>query len=87
MLVLVYFFLLEVPTALRGLPSLPTFGALCDPDLSRISEKMPADAMPMPAHPWVLSLWPLRKMESNTEKTLRVVVTVVHTRGSKLAIV
>ena len=51
------------------------------------SPRIPRHATPIPAQPCVLSAWPLRKIESSTLKILRVVVTVVHTSGSKLAIV
>ena len=51
------------------------------------SEKIPAEARPIPAQPCCDIAWPFKKIESKTENTLRVVVTVVHTSGSKLAIV
>jgi hypothetical protein len=41
----------------------------------------------MPDHPINDKEWPFKKMDSSTEKILRVVVTVERTRGSKLAMV
>ena len=38
----------------------------------------------VPAHPCWFRSCPLRKMDSNTENTFRVVVTVVQTKGSNL---
>mmetsp|Transcript_47700 Transcript_47700/g.103769 ORF Transcript_47700/g.103769 Transcript_47700/m.103769 type:complete len:99 (-) Transcript_47700:668-964(-) len=41
----------------------------------------------MPAHPMGERAWPLRKIESKTEKIFRVVVTVATLRGPKVEIV
>jgi len=43
------------------------------------------EATATPPHCAGASTWPCVKMSRSTEKTLRVVVTVVVTRGSKLA--
>ena len=55
--------------------------------LDDASARMPAEASATPPQPINGSSWPLRKIDNNTEKIFRVVVTVVHTSGSKVEIV
>lgn len=59
----------------------------CDADLACNSDKIPAHAKEIPDHPTADRECPLRKIDNNTEKIFRVVVTVLRTSGSKLAIV